>query len=235
MEAIEVSNILHVIDTNVIFHDKTLGCTGNTRFCLEYGFKEHDYVLHLEDDTYPSIDLLEYFEQVERHLYNGYFAACTFHRPCHQDKPDQSKIRSLVSKFMFEGAGGFSMTKKQWERILEMGGMFGVYDITPAGRQYNCRGEDWLKEIVKDDKWGFDWPFDRYFSEGKPSIYPVVGRVLNIGKHGLHLNANQWQKMQYNEFWAHHPDYLPYISSVPTFFESSIMEDISKYTEEGVV
>jgi hypothetical protein len=238
LEAIECSNILKFVDTDLVFHDKNLGCTGNTRFCLEKGFENNEqYTIHLEDDTYPSLDLIEYFAQVWPLLDNGYFAACTFHRPCHQlQAPSLGDVYKLVAKNVFEGAGGFAITRKQWERIQEMGGMFGVEYVPDFAKKYDCRGEVWKSAVAKSDRLGFDWAFDRYFSEGKPCLFPIVSRVLNIGKHGLHLNPTQWQVTHFNPNWAHDPRYssiYKYKSGWPNADLTNILIDNNKYTESG--
>jgi hypothetical protein len=231
-EAIQCSNIMNWIDTDLVFHDKNLGCTGNTRFCLEKSFEnDEEWAIHLEDDTYPSIDLFKYFDAVIPILDN-YFAACTFHRPCHElVKPNNLLPDRIVSKRMFEGAGGFAITRKRWNRILEMGGMFGVDYIPDFAKKFDCRGEEWKNAVQKSDRLGFDWPFDRYFSEDLPSLYPIVSRVLNIGKSGLHLSPNQWLKTHHNPNWIQDDYYKARLGDA--WDTKVILVDDKKYTEDG--
>jgi hypothetical protein len=234
IEAIECSNILTAIDTDIVFQQEHLGCTGNTRYCLERSFEngEH-YTIHLEDDTYPGHDLIEYFENAAKILDNGYFAACTFHRPCHElIAPISGATHRLVSKKMFEGAGGFAITRKRWDRILEMGGMFGVEYIPETAKRFDCRGEAWRAQIKESDRLGFDWPFDRYFSEGLPSLYPIVSRVINIGKAGLHLNPEQWQKTHFNPNWIDSPVYDLKSNVGKRWDLEHILVDEHKYLED---
>lgn len=49
-------------DTRVIHNVKALGCGANTGFVLGKGFEETDYVIHIEDDTVPAMDMLRYME-----------------------------------------------------------------------------------------------------------------------------------------------------------------------------
>ncbi len=237
VEAIECTDIANTsMDVELIFHDDHLGCTGNTRYCLERSFEDgQEYTVHLEDDTYPGLDLLGYFNAVAPILDN-YFAACTFHRPIHElVAPSPSMTNRLVAKNVFEGAGGFAITRKRWERILEMGGMFGVDYLSPKAKHVDCRGEEWLREVngYRSDRLGFDWPFDRYFSEGLPSLYPVVSRVINIGKAGLHLSPNQWEKLQYNPNWINSASYNFALRDRRNWNTVDILVDDKKYTEDG--
>lgn len=234
-EAILLSDIHNVIQAEIFFQDSKLGCAGNTRFLLEKSFEisSGDYTIHLEDDTVPSIGCLEYFKQAVD-VINKYpdklFAACTFHRPCHQKLNKQEIIdnrNKLTAKKWFDGAGGFAITRNQWNRILEMGGMFGVDGITKKGRTFDCKGEDWLKEINKSDRLSWVWPFHKYFSEDKYTLYPYVGTVLNIGRIGLHCSPEVHEQIQFNQNWLGYSH--PHIE-----YDTNIIYDDNKYIEDGI-
>lgn len=234
LETIELSQIQYAVETEAIFHEENLGCTGNGRFCLEEGFKnEQDYTIHLECDTYPSIDLLEYFEQTA-HLLDEYFAVCTFNRGCHQlIAPTPSDSHKLFAKKWFEGCGGFAINRKTWNRIKELGGLFGVEYIPENAKKWDCRGEEWKNKVTISDRLAYDWSMDRYFSEDKFCLYPLVSRVFNIGKSGLHLNFNQYMELQYNENWVHNPYYINRIMET-TWFDLDVRKDEEKYIENGI-
>jgi hypothetical protein len=247
LDAINYSGINEKTKVSLVFQQNQLGCAGNTRFLLERSWENGaEYCIHLEDDTVPGIDCLEYFEQAVKILdKENLFAACTFNRPVHQlEKPGffedndldaSEEVGYVRAKHWFDGAGGFAMTATQWKRILEMGGMFGVNWISEKGRTFNCQGEDWLKEIRKSDSLSWVWPFHKYFSEGKKTLYPEVGRVLNIGQIGLHANAEIHGKIQYNPWWINHPDYIHYAEEDMIYFNvDNIIKDDSKYVEYGI-
>ncbi len=50
-----------VCEVQCIKQPRRLGCTGNTIYCLDWGFSREDYVVHCEDDIVFSKDALHYF------------------------------------------------------------------------------------------------------------------------------------------------------------------------------
>lgn len=233
LEAVEMSQIAAAVETELVFQDENVGCAGNFRYTLDKSFENNeDWAIFLEDDTYPSIDLLEYFEQTA-HLLDDYFAACTMHRPCHQlIEPAVSKSHNLVSREWFEGANAFSINRKTYERIKSKSEVFGIEYESPKGKEYGCRGEEWLKEVTVSDRLGWDTPFEKYFRD-LPCLYPVVGRTLNIGKAGLHLSFNEYIKLQYNGNWIQNPKYIEKIRSF-AWFDLEVEKDDTKYIEDGI-
>ena len=229
IEAIELAGIKCTFH----FHNKRQGCAGNTQFLLEQTFdhNNYDYMFHLEDDTLPSYNWLQYCETVAPLLDNQFFAACTFHRPCHQlEKPTKQEYNKLVSRNFFDPTGGFVMSKAQWNRIKELGGMWGVSWISEKGRGPNCSGNEWLKEVKIDAAGSFGWSFDRYFREEKPCLYPKLGVVKNIGKIGHYMkDANLHKEMHENNNW--HGNTQETISGFDT---SYIETDTKEYLEDKI-
>ncbi len=221
---------------DILGHSHTHGCFVNTKFCLDYTFsKGYDYAIHLEDDTLPSKYTLDYFQQVLPRLNdNNLFAACTFHRPCHPGHYETyNNTTGLVAKEWFDGTGGFGMTKETYKEINKIG-MFGVDYITPKGRTYACKGEDWLNEINRIDKGpgSFVWPFHKYFSKGKKTLFPAVSVVQNIGKYGQHIRDEEsYEKMHKNNLW------LGAFQNVPDklyWQVNNIISDNRKFIEDGI-
>lgn len=231
VEAIELSQIASDIETELVFHNEHVGCTGNFRYVLDRSFSNNeDWAVFMEDDTYPAIDILEYFEQTA-HLLDDYFAACSMHRPCHElIKPSVDKTHNLVSKEWFESANVFAMSKKTYDKIEEMGGVFGVTYIPEDAK--SLKGKEWLHKVDKNDDGAWDKSFEHYFRD-LPCLYPVVGRTLNIGKHGYHLAPNQYLELQYNENWAHNPYYINRVMET-TWFDLEVRKDKEKYLENGI-
>lgn len=225
-EAINYSKINDYMQTYVAFSPTRLGCSKNTELCLRHTFDQGaDFAYHLEDDTMPSPALLDYWQDVTPLLdTNNWFAACTFHRPCHNHQ--YTNPCGLTVKRYFDASGGFAMSKRQWDRIQEMGGMFAVNWISDKGRTFDSRGETWLNEIRKHEFGGFGYPFDRYFAENKYSVFPNRGVVLNIGKVGEHLkNQNIHSQLQENfDVWQ-----------APSSFDTkNISIDNRKFIEWGI-
>jgi len=244
LSAINLSNIASYIETDVFFHENNIGSAANTKYCLERGFENGEgYHIHLEDDTLPAVDMLEYFEQIFPLLdIDKFFAACTMHRGGHQPvKPNVSDANKLVSRKWFESSNAFGITKIQWNRILEMGGMFGISYMDDYARTPRCFGNEWLSHVNIVDyscptakfPTAWDWPFVKYFSEQKPCVYPVVSRVYNIGANGLHYTEKSHNEYMVNENWIHSSDYSCHIYQ-PTTFNTEIYNDTKTYVEKGI-
>lgn len=232
LHAIVNSGIKEKTQIEVIFQEKQLGCAGNFKYCFEKSFSNNeDWTIHIEDDCLLGKDTLIYFEHAIKLLdKNNLFAACSLHRPIHQTiSPNSEDVYKLIVRNWFEPCGGFAMTRQQYERIQEMGGVFGVDYISEKGRTFDCQGEDWLKEVHQSFRLSWAWPFHKYFSEGKKSLYPKISRVLNIGRIGLHLtDTNTHQKLQYNKNWIENYNCLEGV------FEDSFEIDNNKYVEAGI-
>lgn len=247
LETIYASPVSRFKNFEVIIHETNLGCAGNTRYCFERAFENgEDFHIHMEDDHILSVDALEFFEDVVPLIGDSHFAVCSMNRPCHQDKPifdpenDYEEVLEdageLYSKLWFEPAAAFAITKKQYDRIQEMGGIFGVDYISEKGKSPHCNGQEWLKEVQKSDRLSWGWPFQKYFSEGKPSLFPIIGRCLNIGKSGLHTNYNKYVEIHENNHWMGNPSYPNNIYEDRYYFDAeSILKDNKIYFENGYV
>ena len=100
------------LNKEIYYHPTNLGCAGNTRFCLILGFdnKEVDYVIHLEDDTIPAKDYLEFMEWGYEQSKNdpNIFAICPFVRKDYNKVPlNEMDINKCFTKSWFETGGGF--------------------------------------------------------------------------------------------------------------------------------
>lgn len=230
----ELFYYLGMPNSKLILHQNKLGCWGNKKYCLELAFdhNNYDFCLHTEEDILHSKFLLEFCEQVAPMLdKNNFFAACFMHRPVHDDYDKQ--YNKLIQKKYFEICGGFLISRKQWNRIKEMGGGFAVNYVSQKGRTYDCQGEEWLKEINKCNIGGSGYPFDKYFREGKYCLYPKISLTQNIGNIGEHIKNKEWHKnIQYNENWMGHDDWKN-IEEIK-FDLSNIETDNRKFIETGI-
>ena len=221
---------------NIGFMQEQLGCARNTDVCLRATFKDnkYDYAIHLEDDIIPGENLLEYCEQVSPLLdRDDYFAACFLQRPCHDDHKEYCD--KLIKRRYFEVSGGYLMSKKQWEEIEEMGGIFGVNYISDKGRKYDCQGEEWLKEINKSPTGGSGFVFDHYFRKGRYCLYPSVSTIMNIGSVGAHLkDPAVHEQLQKNINWIRHDKWLEYCDKGFEYDTENIETDDRKFVEYGI-
>jgi len=197
-ELSKIKNILEKseLDKDIYYHEKNLGCAGNTRFCLDKGFENEftDYVIHLEDDTIPAKDYLEFMEWGYEQSKNdpSIFAVCPFVRKDYNKVPlNEMDINKCFKKSWFETGGGFGITRFAWNKIKEMGNIYGV--IMPGNTK--LRGEQWKKTCTINDKGTYGWPMNMYFKEERLCIYPEVSRVQNIGEIGGKFNPSaQWHR-----------------------------------------
>ena len=119
------------------------------------------------------------------------------------------------------------MTIRQWKRIQELGGMFGIEYISTKGRTFDCIGEAWLQESRRG-RLSWAWPFHKYFSEGKYSLFPKISRVINIGEVGLHSNKELQKQMHYNE------NTIQKYGKDITEYDNNITYDYRKFIEHGI-
>ena len=62
----EVVDIVRNIDqsvfehVNILINDPPIGCNNNTLKAWQYGFQNYDRIIHLEDDTVPCIDAIQF-------------------------------------------------------------------------------------------------------------------------------------------------------------------------------
>jgi hypothetical protein len=167
-------------ECHVTVHPERLGCGANTLFALEQGFSNSDYVIHLEDDTVPAQDALEYFEYC-REAYRsdkdvftitGYPGARDY-RKVFQDTL-AGRFRTLIRQRWFTPWGWATWS----DRFSEM-----RYDWNPHDfdARVNCvhRGE-------------------------RSEIAPVLSRIQNIGAElGVHVPSPEWHRQhQFLPFWA---------------------------------
>ena len=188
-------------DSKYFIHNPCLGCTGNTRFCLEYAFDNYDidWVIHLEDDTVPGFDFINYMEWATTLKIKDMFAVCAISREIKSDKT--KKDISLIDDW-FDAAGGFLLTKYAHELTQSIGGLKGLHGKAPHRRIYQSY-EEYLKSEENDDTWSWDW-FYRYVFIDPIIIVPYVNRALNIGDtDGLFNPSKKWhRKNVYDEIWT---------------------------------
>ena len=179
----------HGLDIIIYQHKERQGCAGNARFCFEKGFEESDFVLHTEDDILLSKGTLVYFESLMS-IYKDdpeMFAVCSFNRNVWAEQyPNQkpahfpeigSDNNKLYLRRWFEMGGTFMLCRREWDAILEAGGMYGVIGSCDQNRT----GIDWKTQLQVTDWGSWGWTFNKHFRGTKYCLFPVTSRTQNIG------------------------------------------------------
>lgn len=180
-----------------------VGCAGNTKLLFDHAFEKlgATRVIHLEDDTVPAKDFLQYMDwgldQLEADP--DLFAVCPFNRAAvKRDIPVDIDLDVSFLKPWFECGGGFGFAKPTWDLITEKGGMFGAEGNT---NNPTLVGNAWKysSQIRLGDMGSWAWPMNQYFRERSETehlcIFPTVSRTNNIGaKNGRFNPSEEWHK-----------------------------------------
>lgn len=186
---------------NTYFSDKSLGCARHTYALFNMVFaQDYDYLIHIEDDHYLSFDCIDYLQGAAEILdTRNFFAACSFHRPVHQDWSNLADdAYNLVAKRWFDGSGPLAITKNRWQKIVQERTPFGVNYISSHGRTFDCKGPQWENEVRMSDQGSWVWPLWQRYCQYDYVVYPKISRAKNIGAAGLHADKNIHQSIQYN-------------------------------------
>ncbi len=181
-------------------NENTAGCAGNTFLLLNRAFNEEDadYVIHLEDDTVPAGDFLEWmlwaYSELEKNPL--YFAACPFNRAAVADTVPPGGLGDAYHKAWFECGGGFGIPRRTWNFIESKGGMFGAVGRTNS---HDLVGHEWKQSIHQTWKGSWAWPFNQFFRERSETehlcIFPTFSRTQNIGcENGLFNPSAAWHE-----------------------------------------
>lgn len=204
--------------------EKQLGCCGNARFVLEYAFNDNgaEFVVGLEDDTKPARDALKWLlDNKDEADQNDIFCLCLWRRAKlsswfpqgHEDitpsTPEPtSDLDGIIEIDWFDPGGGWGITQKSWyEYIMSKGQMWGVREISEAGRiDMDLHGIDWVKETVPSDLGGFAWVWNKFnrIDKNHSCLYPEVSRSINIGfDDGMHpvkeVHGDNWARENWND------------------------------------
>ena len=192
----------------LILPPTNMGCAGATIELFRLAFEEHkaDYMIHLEDDTVPGADFLEYMEWAGRELErdSNLFAVCPFNRKVmHHARPQTGDPAGSYLRAWFEAGGGCGFSKRTWDTMQDMGGMFG------ADGQCNSPlvGEEWKASLSNTPYGSWVWPINQYFRERSTDrhlcIYPIVSRTQNIGAKEGRFNPDPTFHAQriYDDTW----------------------------------
>jgi hypothetical protein len=162
-------------DLNIILtiNEKQLGLPSNTRQCLDYGFSVSDFVIHIEDDTVPDKDCLEFYEWVRDEYENDKeIYTITAYNRC-EPIPNDHDIYHEVRRRPWFHSTSWATWQDRWEEIKNGWVQVELINVWSNSVQ-NTRGN-------------------------RCEIYPCIARVKYIGKE---LSTNTLTLEYFNEFWV---------------------------------
>lgn len=168
---------------------KNLGCNKAIYECLDWGFEDADFNVHIEDDILLAQDALQYFEYCANTYVNR---QAIFTVDGYNNQPydlSSNKQYELNATKSFK-PWGFGIWKDRWESIKDRW-QFGYGSIYEQGKRVLDSG-GWDVNMKKNLKG------DRY------RIYPRLARTKNIGaKGGVHTPSEEWHNKKHGiDLWA---------------------------------
>jgi hypothetical protein len=183
-EVIDLAKNFRPNKSYVIVNPKIYGCNWNIFQCLNIGFDNNDFHIHLEDDTIPGKDFLNYCEWCNKEYINdidifsvsGYVNVNNKTEHYH---PYSENI-NLVHRRKWYTPWGWATWKNRWNDIKDE---LHKKLIQQPHKSWDCH----LHNIVRE----------------KYEIFPAVSRIQNIGaEEGTYVYSSEWHnKNQYNNFW----------------------------------
>jgi len=220
------------LDYEVIIHSDNLGCAENTRYILDMGFKQHDKVIHIEDDTVLHPQALTWFEHnLDYYEHNPHIFSITGYTNGKLNElsldgswtePHVVGIRSWFSCW------GWATWKRVWDELKDS--WFGIQwkdgiGVTHEGRQ--SRGDAFLQCVDKTNRGSWGIPMNHYWRKGRFEISPHTSFIQNIG-----VEDSTWATQEvhkYKQFTEWFKSNLIINQSWEHFFVEDFMEGLDDY------
>jgi hypothetical protein len=181
------------LDIHVFSPAKNLGCNRSIYECLDWGFEDTDYLIHIEDDILLSYDALKYFEWAGETFKNdqtvftvdGYNNENPF--PVATCWSDNLHIVKKATSFK---PWGWAIWKDRWEGIKDRW-------------QFNY-GSRYEQGKLVFGGGGWDVCMKQYLRGDRCRVYPLLARTKNIGaKNGTHTPSEEWHHRKHHvDVWA---------------------------------
>lgn len=169
-------------NATIFINPERFGCNQNILVSISRCFKYSDYNIHLEDDTIPGYDCLDFFNWAGQKYYtdksilniSGYVNSNN--QTEHYSK--KSEDISKVFRRQWFTPWGWATWK---DRFLEMRD---GWDCNGINGSWDCT----INGILRKDR---------------SEIYPAISRIQNIGAElGTHVPTPEWHaEHHYNEYW----------------------------------
>lgn len=170
--------------TTVVHNDQKLGIRKNTYQCLLRGFKEAEYVIHVEEDVKLAPDALAYFEWA---------------RDEYRDDPTVFTVSGFVGPRTSRECMKPKYEDHEWYQVRRRA------HFTPSGwATWLDRWEE-MKDNWQIEPSGPGWGphLNKVLRKGRDEVFPVVARTQNVGIIGLHMNNPQlFEERFWNPYWA---------------------------------
>lgn len=192
----------HPINTKckvkTIVLDQPQGCARNTYHCFAQPFDdpEVDFVIHLEDDTIPSKDFVQYMEWAQKEFQNDeeVFVVVGYNFQKDNCGPNEfiENINKVHRRIPTKTYQAWGIWRDRWEEVQD--GWFGIH--WKGGEPGVIHeGDKFLEQIKKADDGSWGWPMLKYWRKGRYEIAPVISRCQNIGSVDGRFNSNpQWHQ-----------------------------------------
>lgn len=180
---IELAKKFRPQQTQLKINDSKFGCNKNIFQALDNGFVYSNFHIHLEDDTVPAKDFLEYCEW------------------CNNKYKGNNTVFSI---------SGYVNSNNKIEQFVEHNTNYNVVSLrnwfTPWGwatwkdRWLSVR--DFIVPFLNTSTVSWDMILHRSV-KNKKECFPMVSRIQNIGaENGAYCPGSEWHfKNQYNEYW----------------------------------
>lgn len=187
----ELSDLVAEFSSSLDIHthlcSKNLGCNKAIYECLDWGFEDTEFLIHIEDDILLSKDALRYFEFCNKMFINN---QRIFTIDGYNNKPSEPINEygiNLASSFK---PWGWATWKDRWLEIKPKW-QFSYNPIYEQGRMVFGGG-------------GWDVCMKQYLRKDRCRVYPMLARSINIGaKNGIHTPSEEWHKAKHDvKIWA---------------------------------
>lgn len=188
------------LDIHAHYCPKNLGCNKAIYQCIDWGFEDADFVIHVEDDILLAKDALQYFEWCANKFVDdksiftidGYNNTPYIPRyPGSYDKTDviEDSKYEILKTTSFR-PWGWGTWKDRWEGIKDRW-QFGYGAIYEQGKRVFDGG-------------GWDVCMKQYLRGDRCRIFPRLARCKNIGaKGGVHTPNEIWHNNKHGiDLWA---------------------------------
>jgi len=167
------ANAFSSCKTKEVLNHEIYGCSLNTYFVLDRAFSKSNYVIHIEDDTVPSVDALRYFEWGFQYLLNReIFSIGGYNR--------EGTIDSSASELnTAEGfiCWGWATWKDRWEWV-----------------KFNLNHYPNLSWAVRVNH--------TVNTKKMKHIFPDVSRIQNVGaRNGVHVTEEEHADIHHIKHW----------------------------------
>lgn len=165
-------NSLSQFNKITVVNNPSIGCNKNTKQALELAITKHDAIIHLEDDTIPTRDAIDfYIENLNKYKDESSIISISGYNKTTTLEPEKHKEIFKKSNFI---CWGCAFWKNKFDIIINNWTPFQDRD------NYSTSWDTYLNEQV-------------FQKLGYYQIRPIISRIQNIGaKNGTYIHDPVW-------------------------------------------